>query len=300
MPIHGELDPALVSPTPAPRHARPETADVSRSIADPGGASHQAVFELQRLAGNVSVSGLLGPVAQRSLADGDEEAAGAERSPVLDVVGKGGGTPLDVGVRREMEGHLGADFSNVRLHTDATATESARAVDANAYTVGDDVVIRNDRYSPDSSEGRKTIAHELTHVVQQRSGPVAGSDAGGGIRLSDPSDEFEQAAERSATAIMSGASAPPTPAAGPGAAQLEAEDEAAVQGQFVQREGVIGEEGELEEEEEEKAAQGEFVQREGETEEELEEEEKGPTTQGEFVQREGEEESDEVPTTARA
>jgi hypothetical protein len=166
-------------------------------------------------------------------------------------------------------------------------------VNANAYTVGDDVVIRNDRWSPESAEGKKTIAHELTHVVQQRSGPVAGRDAGGGIRLSDPSDEFEQAAERSGTAMVAGASAGPAPAATGAGAQLEAEDDTALQGQFVQREGEMVDEDELEEQG--ATAQGEFVQREGETEEELDEE--GMSAQGEFVQRAEEDEEKEDETS---
>ena len=284
MPIHDELNPALLVPAAAPARSAPaQSPDVSRSLEDPGVASPAAVLELQRLAGNAVVSRLIAPGAQRST-EADEEAGAAGRSPVLEVVGRGSGRPLDGDIRREMEGHLGADFSNVRLHTDGAATESAKAVNANAYTVGDDVVIRNDRWSPESTEGRKTIAHELTHVVQQRSGPVAGHDAGGGIRLSDPADEFEQAAEHTASSIVSGAGAPVAPAAA-GGVQLEAEEEAASgQGEFVQREGAPEEELE---DEEGAPTQGEFVQREGAPEEELEDEEGAPT-QGEFVQREGE------------
>jgi hypothetical protein len=285
MPIHDELNPAVLQPAVAPNRSAPAVApEVSRSLEDPGVASPAAVLELQRLAGNAVVSRLIAPGAQRS-AEADEEG-GAGRSPVLDVVGQGSGRPLDGDIRREMEGHLGADFSNVRLHTDGAATESAKAVNANAYTVGEDVVIRNDRWSPDSDEGRKTIAHELTHVVQQRSGPVAGQDAGGGIRLSDPGDEFEQAAEHTATAIVSGASTGGAPAAATSSAQLDVDEDTSLQGQFVQRQAAADEELE----DEETAAQGEFVQREGETDEELEDEE--TAAQGEFVQREGETEEE--------
>jgi hypothetical protein len=233
---------------------------------DPGNASQQAVLELQRLAGNAVVSRMLATDAQRETAAEGEDGA-ADRSPILDVVGKGGGHPLDVGIRREMEGALGADFSNVRLHTDAKATESARAVNANAYTVGNDVVIRNDRWSPESSEGKKTIAHELTHVIQQQSGPVSGRETGTGIRLSDPSDAFEQAAERRADAVVSGAGVGQGPSAGAATgAQREPieEEEEAAQGEFVQR----AEADEEEIPEEEEAAQGEFIQRESVPEEE--------------------------------
>jgi hypothetical protein len=72
-----------------------------------------------------------------------------------------------------MEPRFGHDFSKVRIHADAQASESARAVSAKAYTVGQHVVFGEDKYAPQSSEGQRLIAHELTHVVQQ-----SGSDAG--------------------------------------------------------------------------------------------------------------------------
>jgi hypothetical protein len=148
-----------------------------------------AVMRLQRSAGNAAVAAAL----QR---DDDQ------RSPVLDVVGKGGGQPLEAGVRSEMESRIGADFSDVRVHTDGQAAASAAAVQARAYTVGSDVVFNSGQYQPDSSEGKKTLAHELTHVVQQRQGPVAGTDTGTGVAVSDPSDSYEQAAEANAESVM--------------------------------------------------------------------------------------------------
>jgi hypothetical protein len=234
------------------------------------------LLELQRLAGNASVNGLIA----RSAAD-DRDDEGGARSPVLDVVGRGGGEPLDAGLRGEMEARLGADFGDVRVHRDATASESARAVEANAYTVGRDVVFRSDRWDPSSSEGKRTLAHELTHVVQQAAGPVAGSPAAGGINVSSPGDEFEIAAERTANAAMAGAvpaaSAGDGPASAGPSAQLIEDD--AAQGDWVQRQDE-----ELEEEEE--VAQGDWVQRqEGELEEEEEE-----VAQGDWVQRQDEEE----------
>jgi hypothetical protein len=115
------------------------------------------------------------------------------------------------------------------------------------------------------------LAHELTHVVQQRSGPVAGTPAPGGIQISHPSDRFEQAAESSADRVMSSASAmaPASVAAAPASVQREVDEEEEVQGMFVQREG-----------EDEEEVQGAFVQREGEEEEDA--------LQGTFVQREAE------------
>jgi hypothetical protein len=79
----------------------------------------------------------------------------------------GGGRPLPDSVRSFFEPRFGQDFSHVRLHTDAAARESARAVDAAAYTVGRNVVMGEGQYSPDTAWGKRLIAHELTHVVQQ-------------------------------------------------------------------------------------------------------------------------------------
>ncbi|WP_448808454.1 eCIS core domain-containing protein [Agromyces bauzanensis] len=182
-----------------------------------------ALLRLQREAGNGAVSDLV------------EE----QRSPVLDVVSSGG-SPLEPTVRTDMESRLGHDFGDVRVHTDAAAHDSAKSVGAHAYTVGSNVVFQRDAYDPSSQAGRTTLAHELTHVVQQRSGPVDGTLAGGGVSVSDPSDRFERAAADTATRAMS----EPAPVQ---RQEEEPEEEESVQGSFVQRQ-------ETEEEEEEAAS----------------------------------------------
>ncbi|MBS0446724.1 MAG: DUF4157 domain-containing protein [Proteobacteria bacterium] len=80
------------------------------------------------------------------------------------------GRPLAPALRKDMEARFGHDFAQVRVHTDGLAAQSARDVDAQAYTVGHDVVFAAGRYRPGSAEGRRLIAHELTHVVQQGGG----------------------------------------------------------------------------------------------------------------------------------
>lgn len=77
------------------------------------------------------------------------------------------GSPLRPALRQDMELRFGYDFSRVRVHSGAAAEQSARDVNANAYTVGHDVVFGVGRFAPGSQEGRRLIAHELTHVVQQ-------------------------------------------------------------------------------------------------------------------------------------
>ena len=206
-----------------------------------------AVMHLQKTAGNASVTAAL------------EEQ---ETSPVKDVVGSGG-SPLDRDTRGFMESRMGADFGDVRIHTDSKASESAKSVQAHAYTVGNDVVFQSGKYEPQSESGQRMLAHELTHVVQQRSGPVAGTPAPGGIKISHPSDSFEQAAETSADRVMASPSMDASPPlAAPASIQRQDNEEEEVQGFFVQREA----------DEEEEEVQGTFVQRQGdEAEEEPEE-----------------------------
>jgi Domain of unknown function (DUF4157) len=111
------------------------------------------------------------------------------------LVRGGGGQPLDERIRAEMEARLGGDFSSVRIHTGVAAARSAAGVRARAYTVGDAVVFGAGGYAPTTSEGRRTLAHELVHVQQQRQGPVSGTDMDSGIAISDPGDRFEREAE---------------------------------------------------------------------------------------------------------
>jgi hypothetical protein len=77
------------------------------------------------------------------------------------------GQPLDAGTRAFMEPRFGYDFSQVRIHADIKAAESARAVNALAYTVGNDMVFNFGQYAPGTAEGNKILGHELTHVIQQ-------------------------------------------------------------------------------------------------------------------------------------
>lgn len=198
------------------------------------------VLGLQRTAGNGAVAQLL------------EE----ERSPVHDVISSGG-RPLDPDVRDDMEARLGHDFSDVRIHDDSAAADSAKAVNAHAYTVGSNVVFQRDVYDPSSTQGKTTLAHELTHVIQQRSGPVDGTSAPGGIKVSDPSDRFEREASANADRVMAGP-APVQALSSSGPAVQLAEDEEEVQGLFVQRA----------EEKDEDEVQGLFVQRAEEEEQE--------------------------------
>lgn len=83
---------------------------------------------------------------------------------------QGGGRPLPRSERSFFEPRFGADFSNVRVHNNTRAARSARSVNARAFTLGHNVVFGPGEYSPNALEGRKLLAHELTHVLQQNGG----------------------------------------------------------------------------------------------------------------------------------
>ena len=200
-----------VAHRPTVRAARPAAETLASNEQTPVGPATgtspalgpSAVIGLQRTAGNAAVAALI----QRRATLAEEQ----EPSSVRDVVGKGGGEALDPTVRRDMEVRLGgADLSGVRIHTGAAAARSAAHVSALAYTVGDEVVFGAGAPALESDEGRRMLAHELTHVIQQREGPVSGTPAPGGISISDPSDMFEQAAEANAEQAMSVQMTPPS------------------------------------------------------------------------------------------
>jgi hypothetical protein len=121
------------------------------------------------------------------------------------------GQPLDNGTRATMEGHYLHDFSSVRVHSGRSADRAAQETGSAAFTTGNHLVFRAGQYSPATPDGRRILAHELAHVVQQRSGPVAGAPAGGGLLVSHPDDAFERAADSAAARLPpGGATAPST------------------------------------------------------------------------------------------
>ena len=100
---------------------------------------------------------------RRALQAGQTDTAPASVDQALNSPG----SPLEPALRQDMEQHFRSDFSRVRVHSGAVAEQSARDVNANAYTVGQDVVFDAGAFQPRTHEGRRLIAHELTHVVQQ-------------------------------------------------------------------------------------------------------------------------------------
>lgn len=115
--------------------------------------------------------------------------------PIVADVLRSAGNPLDAETRAFMEPPFGCDFSGVRVHVDAAAEQSARKVNANAYTAGHHIVFASGRFAPKTQEGRRLIAHELVHVLHQ-------SAAGGANRA-------HGIGSRAQPACRSGPGAPP-------------------------------------------------------------------------------------------
>jgi hypothetical protein len=118
--------------------------------------------------------------------------------PIVHEVLRSSGQPLDAATRAFFEPRFAHDFSRVRVHTDARAVESARAVNALAYTVGPDVAFAASQYSPATSRGRQLLGHELAHVVQQ--GNSSGSLSGRSV----PGDLMEREADKAASGSTEG------------------------------------------------------------------------------------------------
>ena len=129
-------------------------------------------------------------------------AGPAVAPPIVHDVLRSPGRPLEPSVRGEMEARLGHDFSRVRVHADARAASSAEAVSAQAYTVGRHVVFGYGAYRPATGEGRRLVAHELAHVVQQ-----GGGDHVGRLPVAPASGALEAEAESAGTPTA-GAAAP--------------------------------------------------------------------------------------------
>jgi uncharacterized protein DUF4157 len=143
------------------------------------------------------------PAAEKGASGSINEAATTVESQLEDI--KGRGAMLPDSIRVLFQSRFGYDFSRVRVHTDARATNLARAVSAHAFTVGSDLVFAEGQYDLDTISGRKLLAHELTHVVQQGFAPP--------LPLLDPTKarDGNGSAEQAAKQSENGANTSTTP-----------------------------------------------------------------------------------------
>ena len=132
--------------------------------------------------------------------DSRAEHSTVDASSVQQVL-RSAGEPLDHATRDFMEPRFGHDFSQVRVHRDEKSADSARSVNALAYTVGNDIVFGANQYCPQSTEGKKILAHELTHTIQQGSDVRRLPDR---LETTSPNDTVEREADAAAESVVKG------------------------------------------------------------------------------------------------
>lgn len=110
------------------------------------------------------------PLVLRKEVNGKNYDGKAAPASVSKVIHSGSGKSLDIDTREYMENRMGHDFSGVKIHTDAQAAESARAIQALAYTAGNHIVFNKGQYAPATEAGKMLLAHELVHTIQQGEG----------------------------------------------------------------------------------------------------------------------------------
>jgi len=186
---------------PAPRPDEPTALAFATSDGRPlqrrievGSADDPLEREADRTADRVlrrcSCGGVPGPdgecaackAKRLSLSRATPGPASAPAPPIVSQVLAAPGRPLDARSRSYFEPRFGADLSAVRVHDDATAAESAGAVNAHAYAVGSDIVFAAGRHAPGTPSGNRLLAHELAHVLQQDGGGPGVSETEGGGR----------------------------------------------------------------------------------------------------------------------
>ena len=184
----------------------PEADRVAKQVA--GSSSEPAVQRKCACGGTAGPNGECEECREKRVSlrrkNRDSDFGGSSDSsvpPIVHEVLRSPGQPLEAATRAFMEPRFGHDFSEVRIHSDARAAESARSVNALAYTVGRQVVFGPSQYRPGTESGDNLLAHELAHTVQQ----APGTDrASGPLEVTDPADATERAADRSADAAMRG------------------------------------------------------------------------------------------------
>ncbi len=126
--------------------------------------------------------------------------------PIVNQVIAQRGQPLDTSARNFMESRFKQDFSHVRIHTNAQAHRSTQAVNARAYTVGQNIAFESGQYAPNSSRGRQLLAHELTHVIQQRG--VQPPTSAHQLNIDTPHSSAESEAQTIGSGIAAGHTTP--------------------------------------------------------------------------------------------
>ncbi|MEO7733868.1 MAG: DUF4157 domain-containing protein, partial [Kofleriaceae bacterium] len=195
--------------------ANPVAAPVQRACAACGGGGAQPCPQCKEQAApatGASPTGASGTGA--SPASSSRDGAGSAEAPLV----PSGGRAMAPAERAPFERAFGTDFGGVRVHDGGAADASARSIDAKAFTTGSDIVFGAGQLSPDTQDGKRLLAHELTHVVQQQ-GRTGVLSAFGVPRVSTPDDAAEHEADRASADFMAGRPIAPPSASPTGVAR---------------------------------------------------------------------------------
>ena len=116
---------------------------------------------------------------------------------------KGSGSPMDNATNSFMSSRFGADFSNVKIHTDSSAARMSNSINAKAFTHQNHIYFNQGQYQPNTHEGKTLLAHELTHTIQQG---AVGSSIQAKLKLGRPNDQYEKEADQVADAVTNNSS----------------------------------------------------------------------------------------------
>ncbi len=135
-----------------------------------------------------------------------QTAPSSDAATALSQAAKTAGTPLPSSTRSKLEASYGTNLGSVRVHTDSSADTAAKAVQAHAFTTGNDVYFRAGQYRPNTPTGEKLIAHEVAHTVQQSTGEsqVARQADSSGVQVTSPGDRVEREADAAAEQAVRG------------------------------------------------------------------------------------------------
>jgi hypothetical protein len=183
-------------PQKSDRAAKPEKQagqkiDPQQMLEAPETMRSEDVLAAQQTLGNQVVQRALDKDPKREASTDEGGNLLPELSDAINQA-RGSGTPLPNELQSEAKKSLGGSFKDVRLHTDEQADQISRRISARAFTIGKDIFFKKGAYAPGSSQGRETLIHELTHVVQQS----GGKGSSGPLKLGEPGNAMEQQADK--------------------------------------------------------------------------------------------------------
>lgn len=182
--------------------------EIQAALADPLSAPASQILQLQRQYGNRAIQRLLHSSKTIQRAEIGLEGGEVNHNLQSEIdSSRGGGQTLDKTVGAQIGGALGADFSNVHVHTDAKSDSLNRSLSAKAFTLGNDIFFSQGAYNPGTHGGKELLAHELTHVVQQGAGKP--NKVQTKLQVGPAGDKYEQEADAVARQVMQGPSSPP-------------------------------------------------------------------------------------------